>query len=313
VTAGRRIPPNLLSIPFGLAGLGEAWEVAKALGTSLAVADAINILAAVAWAVITVAYLRQGWRTVLADARDPATTPFVSLVLITPLLLGAALYSFAPLAGQLIVAVFLAGTLLVGGWLSGEWIMTDLDPAKAHPGYFLPTVAGGFVAADAAALVGLRPVAEAAFGFGALSYVLLNSIISNRLFFRPRLPAALTPTLAIDLAPPAVGGIAYLALFGPTLGTYIFGGYTVLMALVQVRLIPWYVRLRFDSSFWAFTFAYAAVAAYAVEWLDLKRPAGERVYGYVVLALVSCFIAVIAVRSLISLARGQFLPPREPS
>jgi tellurite resistance protein len=169
VTPGRRVPPNLLSIPFGLAGLGEAWEVAKAIGIPLAVANAINILAAVAWLVVTAAYLRQGWRTVLADMRDSATTPFPPLVLITPLLLGAALYPFAQLAGQLIVAVFLAGTLLVGGWLGGEWIVADLDQAKVHPGYFLPTVAGGFVAADAAALVGLRPVAEAAFGFGAQS------------------------------------------------------------------------------------------------------------------------------------------------
>jgi tellurite resistance protein len=85
------------------------------------------------------------------------------------------------------------------------------------------------------------------------------------------------------------------------------------MALVQVRLIPWYARLRFDSTFWAFTFAYSAVAAYALEWLDLKRPAGERVYGDIVLAAISCFIAIIAVRSLILLAKGQFLPPRQPS
>jgi tellurite resistance protein len=314
VTSGRRrVPPNLLAAGFGLAGLGEAWQAATvAFGAPGAVANAINIVAAVAWLVITVAYLGQGWRTVLADLNDHVLGPFVSLVFVTPMLLGAGLYPFAPLAGRIIVAVFLVATVLIGGGLTGAWIMMDLDQLDVHPGYFLPSVAGGFVAADAAAVVGLRPVALAVFGVGLLSWVVLNSILLNRLFLGPRLPAPLVPTLAIEAAPPAVGGIAYLAIGGPALGTYILGGYTVLMVIVQLRLIPLYVRLRFSLSFWAFTFAYASVAAYAVEWLGLKHPAGEEAYGAVVLALITVFIAFVAVRNLILLARGQLLPARQP-
>jgi tellurite resistance protein len=314
VRPGRRIPPNLFGAPFGLAGLAEAWTVAaKDLGTPQGVADAISIVAAVAWVVIVVAYLRQGWRTVVADARDRVTTPFGPLALITPMLLGAALFPSAALAGRVIVVVFLIATVLAGGLLTGQWIVAGLHPADVHPGYFLPTAAGGFIAASAAAEVGLRPVAEAAFGLGLVCWVLLGSIILNRLLVQPELPAAVRLTLAIELAPPAVGGIAYLALSGPILGTYILGGYTVLMTLVQVRLIPVYARLRFGLTFWTFTFAYASAATYALEWLGLKHPAGQRAYGGVVLALVTGFIAIIAIRSLIQLARGQFLPARDPS
>ena len=310
----RRIPPNLFGAGFGLAGLGGTWlAAARALGTPRAVVNAIDIVAAVVWAVVTVAYLRQGRRTVLADLGDRVAGPFMSLALITPMLLGSVLYPYAALAGRVIVAVFLAGTVLVGGWLIGEWITADLDPVGFHPGYFLPAVAGGFVGATAATRVGLRPVAEAAFGIGVLSWLMLDSVVLNRLFFRPRLPAALVPTLAIEAAPPALGGNAYLALSGPALGTYILGGYAVLMALVQVRLIPLYLRLRFGPGFWAFTFSYATVASYALDWLSLKHPAGEQVYGAIVLALITGFIAVIAVRSLISLARGQFLAARVPT
>jgi tellurite resistance protein len=63
----RRIPPNLFAVGFGLAGLGGTWQAAtRALGMPRAVANAIDIVAAVVWAVVTVAYLRQGRRTVLA-------------------------------------------------------------------------------------------------------------------------------------------------------------------------------------------------------------------------------------------------------
>jgi tellurite resistance protein len=61
----------------------------------------------------------------------------------------------------------------------------------------------------------------------------------------------LVPTLAIELAPPAIAGTAYFAL---TAGKVDFiaralGGYAVLMALVQLRFVPLYARLRFSIGF----------------------------------------------------------------
>jgi tellurite resistance protein len=293
-----------------------AWQAAaRVVGAPIAVANALFIAAAAVWALTCVLYFRQGWRLVLADLRDSAFSPFAPIALIIPMLLGAALHPYAAESGRVIVVVFLAGTVLIGGWLTGQWMTGDIDPARFHPGYFLPTVAGGFIGAAAAAHVGLRSVAEAAFGIALVCWLLLGSVLLNRLFFRGRLPAALVPTLAIEAAPPAVGGIAYLALSGPLVGTSILGGYTLLMALVQVRLFPMYRRLRFGLSFWAFTFAYAAVATYALDWLGLKHPAGYQVYAGVLLALITGFVGAIAVRGLTLAVSTRPAPPapRYPS
>lgn len=47
----RRFPPNLFGIPFGLAGLAEAWHAAEpALPTSSVIPDAISVVAALVWA-----------------------------------------------------------------------------------------------------------------------------------------------------------------------------------------------------------------------------------------------------------------------
>jgi tellurite resistance protein TehA-like permease len=84
-TAARRIPPNLFAAPFGIAGLATAWLAAsRVLGLPRVVADVIELVAAAAWALLTVAYLRQGSRQVLADLRDTVAGPFVTLALITP-------------------------------------------------------------------------------------------------------------------------------------------------------------------------------------------------------------------------------------
>ena len=184
------------------------------LHTPAAVPDAISVVAALAWVTLLVCYLAQGAASALADFRNKTFSPFISLAPITGMLLALTLSAYAFTAGQALVVVFLVGTLLFGGLLTGEWIVAELDHDSAHPGYFLPTVAGGLVGSFCAAGVHLHGLAAASFGVGLLSWLLVGSTILNRLFFHAALPPELMPTLAIELAPPAVAGIAYFALTG---------------------------------------------------------------------------------------------------
>jgi tellurite resistance protein len=306
-----RVPPNLFGIAFGLAGLGEAWNAGRqTLGVSRAVPDAIFLLAAVAWLLLITGYAAQGRGRVLADLRHPVLAPFVSLAVIIPMILASALATVAFAAGRALVIFFLAATVAVGGWLTGQWIAGDLDQQSAHPGYFLPTVAGGLLGAAAAAQVHLHAVAETSFGIGVICWLLLGSTILNRLFFKRALPTALLPTLGIEVAPPAVAGVAYFALTGGATNAMAraLAGYAVLMALVQVRLLPVYVRLRFTPGFWAFTFSYAALASDALLWISRERPPGAVLCCVAVLVVITGFIAVIAARTVMAAARGDLLP-----
>jgi tellurite resistance protein len=151
---------------------------------------------------------------VLGDWRDGALSPFIPLAVIAPMILAVALSRFAFSAGRVLVVVFLALTVLLGGWLTGEWIYAGVPHDRVHPGYYLPTVAGGFVGAYCAALVHLHAIAEAAFGIGILCWILLASLVLNRLMIRPALPTLLVPTLAIQLAPPVIAGVAYFGVSG---------------------------------------------------------------------------------------------------
>ena len=76
-----------------------------------------------------------------------------------------------------------------------------------HPGYFLPTVAGGLVAAGGAAQVGQHRLAQTMFGLGIICWVIFGSVIMGRLLFRPLVPPALLPTYAIEGAPAAVSSL----------------------------------------------------------------------------------------------------------
>jgi tellurite resistance protein len=313
---GPRVPPNLFAIALGIAGLTEAWRAAgPLLGTPQAVPDALSILDAALWLVLVGAYLAQGPRIILADLRDPVLSPFVSASALTAMILSAALAKeAAPAAGRVLVIVFLAVTIALGGWLTGQWMTGGIEPDSVHPGYFLPTAAGGLIGADAAAQVHLHALAEASFGIGIISWVLLGSTILNRLFSRPALPNTLVPTMAIELGIPAVAGPAYFAVAGQTVSfmACALGGYAVLMALVQVRLIPVYRRLSFTPGFWSFTFAYAAAGADALIWLAITKPPAATGYAIAVIALLTAFVSWIAFRTVVLAVRGQLFPAWPP-
>ena len=111
-----QVPPNLFAIALGIAGLSQAWHAAvPVLGTPQAVPDALNVLNAALWLVLVGAYLAQGPRIILADLRDPVLSPFVSASALTAMLLAAALAEDAFTAGRVLVIVFLAVTIAVGG------------------------------------------------------------------------------------------------------------------------------------------------------------------------------------------------------
>ena len=250
----RRVPPNFFAIPFGLAGLGVVWRaMAAGYGAPGAIPDALLALAAAVWLLLVICLIARSPRQVAVDVRDSVLSPFVSLVFIVPIVIAGGIATDDP---SLAKGLFIAGMIpaaLIGGWLTGQWIAGEVDEAKVHPGYFLPTVAGGFLGAQVAPHVGLHWVGMLCFGVGVVCWFVLGSVVLSRLVFRKALPAPLVPTLAIEVAPPAVAGGAYFALHGLRGDTVsdALAGYAVLMVLVQLRLLPLYLRLRFAPGFWA--------------------------------------------------------------
>jgi tellurite resistance protein TehA-like permease len=160
-----KVPLNLFGIPFGLAGLGEVWTTtANYHHAPHLVGEIIMVTSAAVWIAVLGGYLRYliAHRSALpGDLFDPIAAPFASLALITPMLLASdGLYPHAEATGRVLTDVFLVFTVLLGGWFTGQWIYGPVDLDRFHPGYFLPTVAGGLIGSAAAAAVGQHSLAR---------------------------------------------------------------------------------------------------------------------------------------------------------
>jgi tellurite resistance protein len=303
---------NTLAVPFGLAGLAETWATSGGvLGWPTGVVGWVWLLPAAAWVVLVGAHLHRGAVTgkpLGAQLRHPAQGPIAALVPVVLMLLGAAIVPVAPVLGRIVVAVAMAAAAVLAGWLVRYWLSGDLAIDAVHGGYFLPTVAGAFIAADCAVVCGWPGLAVGCFLLGCLFWIVVLTLLIARLAVRPPLPDPLVPTLAIIAAPPAVGGIAWFALHGGRADDVQAGlaAACVLMVLVQVFLLPRYLRTAFSLGFWSFTFPAAAVATYAVDWSRVAVPGGgDAAVAVVALVLVTGLVLGIATRTLLQLARDR--------
>ncbi|WP_432563016.1 SLAC1 family transporter [Kineococcus sp. SYSU DK003] len=307
-----RLTPNLFGTSFGLSGLAAAWTAAgDTLGLPGWPAGVLWAVAAAVHVVVLVAYLTDALihRRLRADVDDPTLGPFTALGAIPLLLLGAELARHSRGVGEVVVVVGAVATLLLGAWLTGGWILRPHDLERWHPGYFLPSVAGGLVAANATARLGWDTIAVVLFGYGAVSWLVLGSILLVRLFTRPALPAALLPTMAIEVAPPVVASNAWFAINGgrSDLVVLLLAGYGVFMALVQLRLLPLYAKSTFGPGFWSFSFSYAALASTVLTWLRIQSPTGAQFWTVVVLAALTLGYALLVARTAVALVRGRYL------
>jgi tellurite resistance protein len=113
---------------------------------------------------------------------------------------------------------------------------------------------------DGATLTGQPGLAEVMFGFGALSWLVVGSIVLGLLAPRPALlpPPPLLAMLAIEVGPPAVASLAWFDSHGDHIDA------VASTVLAQVRLVPAFRRMPFMPSRWSFAFACSAAASAAM-------------------------------------------------
>jgi tellurite resistance protein len=199
--------------------------------------------------------------------------------------------------------------------LTAQWIVVPVALDRWHPGYFLPTAAGGLLAATGSATLGYAQLARVMLGLGLVCWMTLGSILLLRLCTQPPLPTPLLPTLAIELAPPVVAGNAWFAVNGGVVDTpaLLLAGYAGLMAIVQLRFVPLYRTVPFGIGYGAFAFSYAAVATNALHWLDIEHAAGRAAVTYALLAVLTLGMAALVARTLVALSTGTYLLRTAPA
>jgi tellurite resistance protein len=305
------LPLSLFGIPLGLAGLGAGWSAARALlGAPSWPEEVLYGAASALWIVLTTIYLLRGLRrkgAFRADLRNQVAGPFASFIPLVGVLLSAHYSEYLPELGAWLCIAFIAALTIVATQLLAHWFTGGVSMQSIHPGYFLPVVAGSFVASIGFSSVHAHDAALAAFGTGAFFWLVVGTVVTVRLMTAGELPPAARTGLSAYLAAPATASVAWIVSHPGPMGALQLGltGVLVIMLLMQLLLIGEYRKLAFCPLFWVFTFPVATTANYAVRWFAASDLPGREIYAWTILALATAFILAIAVRTVAAAVTGS--------
>jgi tellurite resistance protein len=308
------VPAAFFGIVLGLAGLGNAWRAAHQVWHFPAIIGEIILgLACVVWAALIVLFALR-WifarAESLAEAHHPVQCCFIGLAGVATMLIALAVEPYSHRAGISLFGVGSAFTLGFALWRTGLLWRGNRDHTATTPVLYLPTVAGGFVAAGVSGALGYPDWGQLAFGVALFSWFAIESVLLHRLYTVETLPVALRPTLGIQLAPPVVGTVAYLAINGgiPDMFAHILIGYGLMMALLLLRLLPWIMEQPFSVSYWGFTFGATALAIAPIRMVGHGDTGAIAMLAPYLFAAANIVVGLIALGTLRLIVQRRLLP-----
>ena len=307
-------PISFFAMVMGLAGLAISWEKAQSsLALPLQLHHALTQFTALVFLLLLGLYLLKLVRfreAVRRELKHPIMLNFFPTISISLILLAIATLHLAPALSRLLwiggTALHLALTLYVMNvWIHhGKFEIHHMNPA-----WFIPVV-GNVLVPIAGVKLGYVEISWFSFSIGMLFWLVLLTIIFNRVLFHNPLPEKLMPTFFILIAPPAVGFIAYYNLtseLDPFARVLYYGG--LFLTLLMLTQISRFARLRFFLSWWAYSFPLAAIT---VATLLMYEIGGNRFFyglGLSFLALLTLIVIFLLYRTLQAIAAKKICRP----
>lgn len=307
-------PVTFFAIGMGMFGLVlaiHAAETAHGMGSQ---ASAVALgLAVILFAAVVLGYLAKALRypaAVRAEWHHPIRIAFFPAMSISLLLLATALLPVAPALAR---PVWIAGTVLQGGLalaVIGSWIgHRPFQPGQLTPAWFIPAV-GNVIVPVAGAQLGYVEISWLFMSAGLVFWLVLLTLVMNRLMFHDPIPGRLAPTLMILIAPPAVAFVAWLRLTGEV-GTFgrILLNLAYVFALVVATQAGRFRAVPFALSWWALSFPLAALSIASFAYGRAAQSVAHVWIGSAVLALLVAVIAGLLVRTAVAMAQGRICVP----
>jgi tellurite resistance protein len=226
-------------------------------------------------------FFRAEWQK---DLQHPVRLNFLAAISINLSLLALLYLHYAPLLAKVLWISAAGLHFLITLYIVSAWMQrSSLELPQMTPAWFIPAV-GNIVMPLAGVPLGFVELSWFFFSVGLIFWLVLLTIVMQRIFFHPPLPERLAPTLLIWLAPPSIGFLSYEMLQGGQLDVLARILYYVglFMAALFMFQINYFRKLSFAMSWWAYSFPVAALTNATFHFA--KVSAGSSAIFFTVLA-----------------------------
>jgi tellurite resistance protein len=311
----QHFPVAFFSMIMGMLGLTLAWQMsAQVLALPTIISQVLLITSATLFAIIVSVYLLKIVRhssSVIAEFNHPITMSFfpafsISIILmsIATLEVSTELSRFLWVLGSTLQLIFTLNALT-------RWIHhRHFQITHSTPAWFIPVV-GNILIPISGVEHGFYEVSWFFFSIGIIYWIVLKTLIFNRIIFHDPLPERLLPTLFILIAPPAVGFVSYMKLnhdvldsFGRIL--YYAAAFLVLLLMTQFSRFS---RIQFYISWWAYSFP---LAAFTIASEIMYSRTGAPLFltlSYLMLGIVSLVVLLLLYKTTKAIINGSLFQP----
>jgi Tellurite resistance protein and related permeases len=307
-------PASFFAMTLGLAETGNALRIAHDTwgGPQLwsELLEGLAVLSFIWWGFLYVSK----WINHRADAqqewKDPVQGSFIALIPESVLLLSAVFLPYHLVVAHVLFWAGSVSNLLIGAIrLSGMW-KYPRSGSQITPSLFLTYTASVLVNALMAGLFGYTELGWMIFGIGAVSWIILDSVIFHQLV-TGGLASKARNFMGIYMAPAAIMLVAYQVLSGKSSDfvTYALAGYSLFLIFSLALSYKWLREQQFAPGYWAYTFGIATVAQGLLFMVnDSKSPFLIGVTAIVLAASVLVTLSV-AIGSVYLLLSKRYYPP----
>ena len=260
----KNFPISFLAICLGLIGFTLAWQKAEQiLKLPLILSNYLLYFSIIIIAVILSIYILKIIKypkEVKREFNHPIKLNFYPILAKLFLISSIIFLSLNMLVSKYlwwigVIVQFIFTIIIMSAWIRHN----KFEIHHINPSWFIPVV--GCIIIPIAGVKHFSPeLSWFFFSIGLFWWLILTTLVMNRVIFHHPIPDKLIPTFFILFAPPVIGFIALTKLiglnpFGNLL--YYFGAFLFILILFQFKL---FAKLKFYLSWWAYSFPMDALA-----------------------------------------------------
>jgi len=298
-------PIMMYAIVMGLGGLTITYQKAHTwLGFPSIIGTTLMYLTTITFVVISIIYMMKYFKykqAVIGEFNHPVRINFFAAISISMLML-AIIYkeevvSVSALFWYIgVVLHFVLTMYTISFWINKNQVLDHSNPA-----WFIPIVGNVLVPVGGVGFANIG-ILNYFFSVGIFFWIILFALILNRIIFHHQMASKFMPTLFILIAPPAVGFIAYVKLYGhiDTFALMLFNMglfFTFLVAFMYKN----FIKIKFFISWWAFVFPVAAMAISSMLMFHHTKDIALFALSYVMVTAVTLIVIIVAYKTILNI------------
>ncbi len=303
-------PISAFSVILGLAGVTIAFQKAvEILNFPIDLNKYFLSITTIAFILISFMYILKTVKyfdEVKKDFNSPVKLNFFPTISVGLLLLSIAFFSTNLLLSKYL---WIVGTMIHTIFtykIVSIWVLhPKFDIKHFNPAWFIPVVGNMLIPVAGIAHIN-QEILWFFYSIGLLFWIILFSIFIYRIIFHHPLPEKLIPTLAILIAPPAIGFTAYVKLthnvdsFAKLL--YYFALFLTTFLLSEYKMFS---KIKFYLSWWAYSFPLASMSISSALMYHMTGLYIFKIISIALITILSLIILILIPKTIVAIKKYE--------